>query len=229
MSIVDELAELQEMDIRLRDMNAELNDIPKRQQLEQSRLNKHKQELLEAENALKAVQAKAMEVDLEIESFDQKTSKLRSQQLELKTNKEFKAMEEEIASIQINKQDVEEKELALMEQIEKAKAGVDVKKAELSDEENSVKRDVETLDDRVGEIRTAISGLQAERDAVAARIDHKWLDRYEGIFKRKDRAVVEISNNVCGGCHMKVPPAVVHAASSRKEMVFCDFCGRLLR
>ena len=58
--------------------------------------------------------------------------------------------------------------------------------------------------------------------------DPEWLDRYDQVFGRKDKALVPIQDGVCSGCHMKLPPYIIHDAKKRAEMVSCEFCGRLL-
>ena len=48
------------------------------------------------------------------------------------------------------------------------------------------------------------------------------------IFPRKDRALVALEDGVCGGCHMQLPPYVVHATKKHSSIVLCEYCGRIL-
>jgi uncharacterized protein len=71
--------------------------------------------------------------------------------------------------------------------------------------------------------------LRTRREAAAAGIQNRsWLQAYERIFTRKDAALVPVEDGVCGGCHMTLPPSVVHQARRRNAAVACVYCGRLL-
>ena len=44
----------------------------------------------------------------------------------------------------------------------------------------------------------------------------------------RDRALVNVENGTCTGCHMKLPPYLIHQARKQTEIVFCGYCGRML-
>lgn len=228
MSVVEKLLRLQEHDVRVRDLEQLKKDIPARKEAEQSRLNKHREALAAAEEALKKEQARIKELDVESESRQEKIKKLRTQQLEIKTNKEFRALESEITGLEDQITDIEDSELTMMEGVEAAKADVAAKKTSLAEEEGSVRRDVQAWDSRLTEIQSELDSLSAVRSAAAAEVDQSWLPVYEAIFERKDRALVRVEDGVCGGCHMNLPRYLIHDAKKQTKLLKCGFCGRML-
>ena len=228
MSIVQKILVLQEQDSRIREAGKELRDIPARKHEEETRLNEHRKALMDAQQGLKFSQAEIKKLELESEARREMIVKLRRQQLEIKTNKEFKAMEMEIETVEDAVTALEDQELALMEGLEKAKADVAERNEALKEEEAAVESDVRALDEHAAAIAAEIKEMQALREAGARDVDPEWLDRYEKIFERKDKALVPLEDGVCGGCHMRVAPYIIHDAKKRTFMVTCDFCGRLV-
>jgi predicted nucleic acid-binding Zn-ribbon protein len=115
-----------------------------------------------------------------------------------------------------------------MEQVEAARADVQEKKKALAEEEKAIQGDIVVLEQRLVQIGTELAKLKQERAEAAKEVDSQGLARYERIFKHKDRALVHIEEGVCGGCHMNLPPYVIHGAKKMDATVVCDFCGRML-
>lgn len=229
-TVIEKLLVVQDIDIRIRDIEQQLHDIPLRQEQEQSRLAEHKAALEAAEEKLKAAHAEVNRMELESESRKGQISKLRQQQLDLKTNKEFKAMNAEIAGVEAEIQRIEDCELELMQLVEEARAGVAAKRADLEVEEKAVLADVDVLQERAAELEEEVAGARAERAIAVAEIPADWLAHYERLMERgRDRGLVALQGGVCGGCHMKLPPSFHHATRRHDdEMVVCEYCSRLL-
>jgi predicted nucleic acid-binding Zn-ribbon protein len=229
-TVIEKLLVVQDIDIRIRDIEQRLQDIPRRQEQEQTRLADHKAALAAAEEKLKAARADVSRMELESESRKAKITKLRQQQFELKTNKEFKTMEAEIEAVEAEIRKIEDQELELMEQVEAARAGVAQKKADLDVEEQAVQADVRVLQERAGEIEQELARCRAEREIAVTDVAPDWLAHYERLMVRgRDRALVALEGGVCGGCHMKLPPSFHHATRRHdNEMVVCEYCSRLL-
>ncbi|NQT92990.1 MAG: hypothetical protein HQ559_09525 [Lentisphaerae bacterium] len=228
MSAIEQLLRVQETDSRIRDLENEMRDIPARKTEEELRLHEHREALEQGEQDLMGVKARVKEQEVEVESRREKIGKLRTQQMELKTNKEFAAMDVEIKAVEREIKGLEDEELVLMEEQEAAMQEIDSRKRLLQEEEALVASDVQNWDKRVTEIEGELVGLKEERSRRVEGVDPELLKRYESIFSRKRVALVSIEGGVCGGCHLKLPPYIIHSARKQLEMVVCDFCGRLL-
>lgn len=226
--MVEQVLALQELDIRIRELERELADIPARKKAEEERLRSHKEAVAGGENSLKQQQAGIRELELESASNKEKILKLRQQQMQVKTNKEFKAFEAEIATLESRIRGIEDKELVLMEQADAARGTVAEKKKSLETEQGALNVELMNWDARTAEVKGVLDGLRKERLSVVSHVAQDWLAVYERIFKRKDRAMVAVEDGICGGCHMKLPPYVIHTVRRKTGMVFCDFCGRML-
>jgi uncharacterized protein len=225
----ERLLAVQEEDLQILRIETELQDIPARKAREQERLDGHKAALAEADARMQASRAELKQHELEVQSKKEKIAKLRTQQMTLKTNKEFKTMAEEIEVIERSIRRDEDNEIVLMEKIEVARALMKEKQAEFDAEQREVDEDTKVFDERATELEQELAGLRERRKGLSAGIEPEWLQRYEAILnRRRGAAIVSSANGVCHGCHMAVPPYQQHAARKQVEMVVCGYCGRML-
>ena len=72
-----------------------------------------------------------------------------------------------------------------------------------------------------------VKSAEAKRQEICRRIDPKFLGEYERIRKRYgSRVVVQVVNEFCGGCYVKLPSEMVSRKAS--EVMTCPNCGRFL-
>ena len=227
-TVIEQLLKVQEHDSQIRALEQELKDVPRRKEEETSRLEAHKEALKAAEEKLQGAQSEVKQFEIEADSRRDKIAKLRSQQIELKTNKEFKAMDVEIKGAEDEIRKIEDNELVAIERVEGVRAEVDEKRSALKQEEEEVSTDVRLLDERMAAIEAELTSVRDQRKLSIEGIDGEFLGRYEVIISRMYPAVVPVAGEVCGGCHMKLPPYLIHNSKKPAEMVVCDYCARLL-
>ena len=226
---IERLLAVQEQDLMILRIENELQDIPARKARELERLQSHKSALQEAEAGVQASQAELRQHELEVQAKKDQIAKLRTQQMSLKTNKEFKAMSDEIEGLERSIRRDEDQEISIMEKIEAARGAMAEQQSALDAEQKEVDEDVKVFDARAAELQQELDALRAKREEVSAGVDPAWLQRYDAILqRRRGAAIVSCSNGVCGGCHMAVPPYQQHEARKQVEMVVCGYCGRML-
>ncbi len=227
--MIDKLLELQERDIRISQIERELQDNPARKEQMLARMNDSKTALAEAREKLKLQQSKMKGFDLEIESRREKIRKLLTDQSTLKTNKEYQAVTVQIRGVEQEISKLEDQILGVWGLVETSASEVKARENELKSEDGVVQQDIKGLDARVAELEKELAALKGERNAMAAGIESRWLTIYERIMaKKKDRALVKVTEGVCGGCHMSLPPYQKHDARKRADIITCTFCGRML-
>lgn len=227
-AIIEKLLIVQEKDCRIRQMEKELKDIPARKKEELTRLDGHKKAVDAAREQAKSKQTGLKKLEGEAEGKREKITKLRQQQMELKTNKEFKAMEDEIKGVRVEIAKIEDQEIVILEEQEQAKQGIVAAEAAMKEEDVTVQGDVKALDARAAGIEKELAEMKTARGEAAKEVDPRWLAYYDRVFGARDKALVPLEDGICGGCHMKLPPAVVHDVRKQADMVTCGYCGRLL-
>ena len=84
------------------------------------------------------------------------------------------------------------------------------------------------------ELQTLEFGAVTNKDAAARsaalreKIHPQILGHYDRLRVRGKRGLVPVINQVCSGCHMRLPLAVVMALKHNEDLQLCDSCGRYL-
>lgn len=227
---LESIVALQKKDRRLLKMMREIQDIPQRKSDIEAQLAGTKQKLETASDSRKHTEATLREQELEVESLNERITKYKNQQMEAKTNEQYRAFVKEIGTVEEEIKALEEKEILLMENLEKGKAIVAECEEKLAGERAEIADELAELDDRAAELKEQFDRMKADRVRVAGTCDQTILQKYARIMNNKrDFAVVMIEEGGhCGGCHMKLPPQVVNDARNPGKLVACNFCGRIV-
>jgi predicted nucleic acid-binding Zn-ribbon protein len=221
---------LQKKDKRLIKIMRELRDIPQRKTEIEAQLSGSKQKLETAVESRKHTEATLKEQELEVASLEEKVTKYKQQQMEAKTNDQYRAFVKEIGVVEAEIKELEDKEIRLMEDLEKGKAIVEECEAQLNEERAGIADELAELDARTAELQERLEKMKADRARAAEGCDKTLLKKYTRILQnKKDVAVVLVEDGGhCGGCHMKLPPQVIHDARNPTKIVGCNFCGRIV-
>ncbi len=226
---IERMLVLQDHDLRIIRFEKELGDVPLRKQAIDALLDEHRHALAKAKDELKARQADIKKAELDVESSRDKIRKYREQQIQLKSNQEFRAMEGEISGVEKTIRQIEDRMLEMMETIDAAQKAVRERESALKTEEGSVKGEIDAIDQRAQDLQAELDRARQARSALAIGIETPRLQHYERIMKNKrEKALVAVEHGACGSCHMKLPPYQVHEARKQTSIVVCEYCGRML-
>lgn len=223
------LVKLQELDSEIYALGNEKAAKPQEIKAIEAVFELKKQDLVSLEKKSLDLQKQRKEKELELAVNVEGVKKLNGQLFSLKTNKEFQAMQKQIADAQADGSVIEEKILILFEESDKIKAQIDSENLKLKAEEDIFLRQKKAIESRSEEIGGRLSQLDAQRKQVIPGIDLKMLQEYERILHSRDGlAMVTVKDNSCGGCHMLVPPQVINLIKMYEHIITCEVCNRIL-
>jgi len=204
-------------------------DEPLRQQELAAALEAVRQALESERARLSANQAAKRDIEKELAMQQARLSKFRDQLMEVKTNREYQAMQKEIETAQ---SEIRKQEDRLLEQmLESDEVTLHVKQAEQAWREGQAANEAEraALATRLAEARVAIGQLAAERAALAAQISPPILAVFDRVLKgRKLSAVAPVRGGRCSVCQILIRPQTVNELR-RNEIIFqCESCLRIL-
>lgn len=229
MSFMEPLLALQEVDTQIYELQNELRDIPLRKQQETSRLQDAQERLSAAQAELMAFQTRVADFELQVKAIRENVAKLRQQQMSLKTNREFRAMESEINNNLHEIENLEGQQIMAMDAVPPAQERVEAAQERVNTETSGVEQYLAELDSRLAEAKTRLEQLEQERVEVAGRVPPAHLRRYERLRAARRPTVVLLNNDgVCSGCHLQQTAATRHMVQRKNALVSCESCGRLL-
>jgi uncharacterized protein len=226
---IEKLLVIQDRDKRRIQLEQQLLRIPAERAEIEERAKAAATRLEDLKAKAKHAESERKQLENEVASKRTQIDKWRSQQVQTKKNEEYQALAHEVENAEKEIFKIEDKELDLMDRSEKIAAEIKAEQQVLNDVNAQAQRQKDTISKREAAVKEEMEKITAERAALCAGVDESFLSRYERIMThRKDLAVVPVQHGNCGGCHLQLPPQVVHQAKRSPEMVTCDQCGRIL-
>jgi len=182
-------------------------------------------------------QATVANLESEVQSIDARMEKYRSDMNSASTQKQYQAVNTELAAAKADKERCEEQILQQMQEIET----IDAQAAEIHAQvkERTTVRDAASadLEERRDEIAVRLAELEKERDAAAEDVPDDVLGLYDRMTHEthgEPMAAVEVINArsrdyACGECNMQLPFDRVALLGGNPDIVQqCDSCHRIL-
>lgn len=223
------LIDLQDVDGRVRDLEREIKDIPLRKAQENARLAGVNAALSAAQTQLKDAQLRIKQSEADVADRKEKIRQMKISQGNLKTNKEFQAFNLQIEGIQKEIDEIEARQLALMDTLPPIQKRVEEAQTKVNTDKGGVDAFCQELDARLAEVKAELETVMVERKAAAAKVPPKFSLYYERLRAKRWPVVVRLNEDgVCDGCHLVQPPSVAQMVDHNAGLVACTMCGRIL-
>ena len=223
------LVELQELDSVIFSKKRILETVPKRMEELDAALQEKTGKLSALEEEQKKLQLEQKEKESDLAAKETGIKKYQAQLFQVKTNKEYTALEKEIAGIKADNSILEEKIIELLDGVEEIRKKISTEKEVLEAEKAKVSEEKKKIEAERKAAEEEFNGLFARREGFTVNIDKNILSRYERILHNKvGLAMVPVVGGSCGGCNMNLPAQVVNETRLRKDFTFCGNCARIL-
>ena len=189
----------------------------------QTRVTNINDEIAEFDNSIKDKEAMMLDSKALIKKYEEQLKNIRN-------NREFDSLNKEI--------EFQNLEIQLAEKrIKEAKASVTAKTDVISGAKMRLEDRTTDLNTKNSELESIIAETQKDEQKLgkeSARaekvIDERLLNAYKRLrgSVRNGLAVVPVLRDACGGCFNTVPPQRQMDIASRKKVIVCEHCGRVL-
>jgi predicted nucleic acid-binding Zn-ribbon protein len=176
------------------------------------------------------VEKRIRELDLQTRGWRDSLGKFSAQQNRVKTQKEYDALDHEIAETQAKLSQADETGLALLDEEELLDTELAAQGAGLAELERDGQEETKRVEERVREKRAFLERLTEKRASLVPNVDPAILHRFDQLCLRfPGVAVVPIENDICGGCNMNVVKHIKQAAQhDAGPLAECTSCRRIL-
>jgi predicted nucleic acid-binding Zn-ribbon protein len=220
---------LQRLDSTVQNAERRLADEPTRERAFEARLEGARQHLAAAKERLTENQNARRAIEKEVAVQQGRLSKFRDQLMEVKTNREYQAMQHEIEIAQNEVKALEERILERMLEADDLAAIVKRAEGELSAEQKKVDAERRDMAAEHGELAASLAKNAAVRTALVAAIDKQVLAIFDLVSQRRHGvAVAEARDGICTICHLRLRPQVFNNIRRNEEIIQCDSCQRIL-
>jgi uncharacterized protein len=221
--------QLQSLDQQLSEAQREIGALPKLLAQAEKALDSDLRKLEADRAATAANQKERKTLEGEVQTQQQKISKLKDQMLAAQTNEQYRAFQSEIEFCEKEIRQAEDRVLELMSELDPLDQNVKAAEAALKEKQQHVAAEQQRVRERCEADRQTLAKLKQERQQLVARIAPKLYKSYERL-RRKWRGVcvAEAADERCMACHLTLRPQFLQDLKLSEQVMFCESCGRIL-
>ncbi|HOB83410.1 MAG TPA: C4-type zinc ribbon domain-containing protein [Bacteroidales bacterium] len=166
----------------------------------------------------------------EISDAETLIKKYEEQQKNVRNNREFDSLSKEIEFQNLEIELFNKKIREFNAQIEEKKMAIADSEAILAERKTDLENKRTELDEIISDTQKEEEGLFKKLSEVQEVIEERLLTAYRRIRSnaRNGLAVVPVQRDACGGCFNQIPPQRQLDIKSRKKIIVCEYCGRIL-
>lgn len=228
MTITKQLYQLQELDIEIEQeeqtLNQKVGQLGEREALDnvQSRLASEKEQLDELKHQHRSAEA---EVDDLLSKITATEEQLYGGKI---TNpKELSSLQHEVMIMKDKIDQLENRALEKIDQVEAAENGVVSTTDELKKMEEEWHQQQRQLSSDIEQLKASLVDLRQKRQRLSEQIEPMAVTLYEKIRQQKKQAVAKVEQGICCACRISLSASILQKARSGQP-VQCGTCGRIL-
>ena len=228
--VIQNLLLLQEVDLQIISLNDEKTQLLDSIERKQSELEEKRQEFEGKQDQLKRIKLDMKDLEIELADAGERIRKLEGQQVQVKTNQEYKALDKEIYEAKAHQTRTEDLLLQKMEQLEQEKGQIQDETQQLGLQDAELERERQEAQRRIQEIEARTGELNEKRSRTAGTLEETHLRLYERIFNsNRTPVIVPLVNRTCQGCHLTVTAAIESILRRHQaNIITCENCSRIL-
>jgi hypothetical protein len=227
---LDRLIKLQHFETQIAEARTAIAAHPQRLADADARLDVATRAVDSAKEQLKANHEARRALEKDVAVYQGRLEKFKDQLSAVKTNREYQAMQHEIATAQTDLGGVEEKVLERM--VEADSLALEVKKAEasLAVQQKAIEAEKKAMAEDLIEEEAALAKASEARAAVVKDLDPRLMALFEQVARvRKGVAISTATRDgLCALCHVRLRPSVFQQVRHNDAIIQCESCQRVL-
>ena len=194
-----------------------------------ARMAAREAELAGAEERLAEHKSARQALEKEVAQVQTRLTRFKEQQMEVKTNREYHAVQVEIAGAETDVQRLEDQILEQMLEGDELSAHVDAAKKAVAAEKGAVAEEQAALERERAELETRVAQHTKARAALATDIAPQVMAMFETLARgRKGIAVSEARDGCCASCQVRLRPQLFNDVRRNSTLIQCESCQRIL-
>jgi predicted nucleic acid-binding Zn-ribbon protein len=182
------------------------------------------------ETEVKTLQEAISKKNNEVINAQSLIKKYEEQQNNVRNNREFDSLSKEIEFQTLEIELAEKRKKEFNEQVEEKEVHIADSTVILDERKGDLNNKKSELDEIISDTQKEEEILDKKRNNIENIIEPRLYTAYEKIRNnaRNGLAVVTVERDACGGCFNKIPPQRQLDIASRKKIIVCEYCGRIL-
>jgi len=201
-------------------------------------------EVQDLEDEIEGLQTRVSKYDEDIDSLEKSVSgkkqeisnaqdlikKYEEQQNNVRNNREYDSLSKEVEFQTLEIELCEKRIREFTAQIDEKKVTIEESASVLAERKLDLENKKKELEDIISETKKEEEKMVQKSEELENIIEARLITAYKKIRgnARNGLAVVPVERDACGGCFNKIPPQRQLDIASRKKIIVCEYCGRIL-
>ncbi len=226
---IDILKRAQEIDSEIHRFQQEIDSIPEILRHLTEEFDKEKARWNQLESDLKQTQLRQREKEKQLLEKEELIKKYDVQLMQVKTNKEYSALQQEMASLKADNSMIEDQILAILDEVDRIQTSFREEKTRLGEAERTLQEKKKELGERSEKLKADLDSLKQKRTEILSQVPPDTRHLYDKIIQKKEGlALVHAEGESCGACRIRIRPQVLNELKLKEALVVCENCSRIL-
>ena len=226
---LEHLIRLQQIDDFVASARRALAEHPEKIKALDERLEGARNRLARARARTADTQAARRTLDKDLAAVQSRLSRFKDQLMEVKTNREYQAMQKEIETAQHEVRQIEDRILERMLEADEVAAEVREAEASLAAEQTAIDAERKVMEDDAAGLARDLELGGPRRDAIVGDLPSALLALFDQVARaRRGVALAEARDGHCTICHVRLRPQKYNEIRRNESIVQCDSCQRIL-
>lgn len=224
------LYQLQKIDSEIDRIRTIRGELPLEVQDLEDELQGLETRLIKLQDEIKELEQDATDRKNAIKDSELAIAKYKEQQNNVRNNREYESLEKEIEfqdlEIKLNDKRIKESKFTITnkkELLEDATTKFDLRKGDLASKKAE-------LDEIIAETQKEEEALITKSEKAKGAVEERLVIAYTRLRgnAKNGLAVVPVDRDSCGGCFNKIPPQRQLDIQTKRKIIVCEHCGRIL-
>jgi predicted nucleic acid-binding Zn-ribbon protein len=227
---LERLIQLQHLETRVAEATTAIAAHPQKLAEADARLAEARGLLDAAKQRLKDNQEARRALDKDVALYQGRLTKFKDQLSAVKTNKEYTAIQHEIATAQSDLGGVEEKVLERMMEADDIAVAVKQAEAAFAAQQKVIEAEKQELVTDLASVEKDLVAATAAKAEMLKSMDKRVVSLFDQVARvRKGIALAQCTRDgLCSVCHVRLRPQVFQQVRTNDQIIQCDSCNRIL-
>ena len=223
------LWELQKIDLDLKNINEDRDRYPREMKKLDEKQNIEKERIQKEKGQLETLEKDRRQKERDLTGEQEKIKRSEGRMSEVKTNKEYQALLNEIETFKQVTSRVEEEILLVMDEIDELKKDLSKREKEIVVIGEKFEAEKKKIEEKMAQDDLLWKEKQRRKEVLSKQIESKLFKLYNTLKeKRLGIGMVCVSHETCQGCFVNVPPQMFIEVQKNNSVVRCPNCNRIL-
>ena len=226
---ITQLRDLQAIDLMINKLDAEMDVSNAELEKRQKTIDGRKAKIIELQEKIANNEKLRRELEAATEDELVRIKERQTKLMNVQTNREYQSLLKETEDGKKANKQREDDILKLMEQYESLKKRLEEESALCEEEEKALAEESGKVEKSAAKLNSKKSAIEKERQTKIKDVPANLLKKYDLLReKRNGLAVVAVTDGICHGCNMNIPPQLYNELLKDEKLLSCPTCNRIM-